>query len=111
MSLSLKEVIEQCNRLDIYEQRRVNDEYAELVFCTKDLGRWNNLLTDIFGPPAKPQGIKPTRKDLSLTKDYGGIRDNQTLFKKENGSTFAIAMFWPWQDGIHTTLKMACLKK
>ena len=105
--MTLPEIIRQCNGLEISEQRSATDKYHELVFYNKDIDQWNKIFTDILGPPVKPQGEAPTQKDLELTNDYGSIYDNQTLFKKKFDHATVIAMFWPWRDGEHTTLKLA----
>ena len=107
----LKKIIEKCDALKIEARRSIADDYCELVFYTKDTDQWNKTLTDIFGPAMKPAKTKPTPDTRSLTKDHGGIYYNQTLFKKEFDGTTIIAMFWPWQDGVHTTLKAATLEK
>jgi len=106
----LKEISDRCLELDVAEQRSITDNYCELVFYTKDLDRWNNLLTDIFGQALKPEGAEPTGLDQDLAEEYGGIYANQTLFKKEFGDSVVIAMLWPWQDHLHTTVKIAVLK-
>ena len=107
----IKEIVEKFSNLDIYEKRCITDEYCELVFFSKDTAEWKKILTDILGPAVKPPEIKPTKEDEFLTKDRGGIHDDQTLFKKLFGPLTVIAMFWPWQDGIHTTLKVAVIGK
>ena len=109
--MTLREIIQRYSQLSVYEQRYITDEYSELVFYNKEINEWNKIFADILGPAIKPAGVKPTKDDLYLTKDYGGVYGNQTLFKKEFAGVFMIAMFWPWQDGIHTTLKIARLKK
>lgn len=109
--MRLKEIVEKCSKLGVDEQRCVSDEYAELVFFNKEIEQWHKILIDALGPAIKPPGAQPTEEDLRLTKDYGGIHDNQTLFKKEFDDSIAIAMLWPWQDETHTTLKIALLKK
>jgi len=106
-----KEIVERCSTLRIYEKRRIADDYKELVFYSKDTDQWHKIFTDILNPAIKPEGVKPTKDDLALTRDYGGISDNQTLFKKEYEDATVIAMFWPWQDGAYTTLKMISLQK
>ena len=108
--MTLKEIVEKFNELDVYEQRCVSDEYVELVFYSKEIDKWDKVLIDILGPAVKPAGVKPTKDDQDLTKDYGGIFDNQTLFKKDFDGVGVLAMFWPWQDGTYTTLKAALLK-
>ncbi|NIS61084.1 MAG: hypothetical protein GTO13_10385 [Proteobacteria bacterium] len=107
--MTLSEIIEKCSMLRVHEKRCVTNEYGELVFYKRQTAEWNKKLADIFGPAIKPPGVKPTEDDLDLTKDYGGIWVDQTLFKREFGDGIMIAMFWPWSDGIHITLKMAFL--
>ena len=105
--MTLHDIIEKCSMLDINEKRCVSDEYGELVIHSKDLSQWYQIFADTLGPAEKVEGTKPTKDDLNLTKPYGGICDNQTLFKKEYDDVVVIAMFWPWQDGVCTTLKIA----
>ncbi|NQU73248.1 MAG: hypothetical protein HQ547_00870 [Candidatus Omnitrophica bacterium] len=109
--MMLKEIVEKCGALEIYRKRSITEEYCELVFYSKDTAKWNAILTGIFGQAIKAAGKKPVGDDMQLTKGYGGIYHNQTLFKKEFDGTTIIAMFWPWQDGVLTTLKLAVLEK
>ena len=106
----LKEIIEKFGALNVYERRSISDEYCELVFYSKDIDEWNKVFTEIFGQAIKPTGARPTKDDLRLTDDYGGVQNNQTLFKKEFDGATVIAMFWPWQDKTFTTLKLSLLK-
>ncbi len=107
----LKKIIETCLMLSIHEKRDINDKYFELVFYNKEIDEWIKIFTNILGAAVKPANTKPTKENLRLTEDYGGIYGNQTLFKKEFDDAMIIAMFWPWQDNTHTTLKIALLKK
>ncbi|MBP7088320.1 MAG: hypothetical protein KBB01_03370 [Candidatus Omnitrophica bacterium] len=109
--MNLREIIEKSNKLKIYEQRCLSDEYYEAVIYSQDLGEWYKIFTAILGPAAKPEGTKASKQDQDLAKDYGGIFDNQTLFKKEEENAMVIAMFWPWQNKIYTTIKIAFLEK
>ena len=107
----LKEIVEKCNALEIYEKRCVSDKYFELVFCNKEMDKWEKIVTDFLGVAVKPPKRKPTKEDIHITNGYGGIQSNQTLFKKEFDNATIIAMFWPWQDNTYTTLKVAVLRK
>ncbi|MFC1631523.1 hypothetical protein ACFL2I_03110 [Candidatus Omnitrophota bacterium] len=109
--MTAKEILGKCSNLPVDEKREVSDDYAELVFFNKELNQWNETIAGILGPAAKPSGEKPSDEDAQITEEFGGIFDNQTLFKKELPQSTIIAMFWPWQDEIHTTLKVAVLKK
>ncbi|UCD16030.1 MAG: hypothetical protein JSV34_02975 [Candidatus Omnitrophota bacterium] len=109
--MTLKEIVRKIGGLSIYEKRSITDEYVELVFFNKDINEWNKVFVEVFGPPEKEPGVKPNKEVSSLTKSYGGIWKDQTFFKKDSSSTVIIAMFWPWQDRMHTTVKVAVLKK
>ena len=106
-----KDIIERFLKMDMYEKRSATDTYCELVFYNKDMGKWNIIFTGVFGQPVKPEGADPNKVDLALTKSYGGIFNNQILFKKDFDNFTTILMLWPWQDGAHTTLKMAAMEK
>ena len=111
MAMTLREIIKKCATLRICEERCNTEEFYEVVFSNEDTDEWNKRFADILGHPKKPAGIQPTKDDQDLTKDYGGIWLEQTLFRRGFDDVTVIAMFWPWQDGIHITLKMALLKK
>lgn len=109
--MTLMEILQKCGELAVYEKRKMEAEYNELVVFNKDLSRWERIFGEIFGPPAKPPGREISVEDFKLTKPYGGVQDNQTLFKKETADAVMIAMFWPWQDMVHTTIKIVVIKK
>lgn len=105
--MNAKDLIEKVKDLEIKEVRSVSDEYAEAVFFTKDTDDWIRVLSEELDEPAKPAGEEPSEGDSNLTEDHGGIFTNQTLFKKKFDDGLLLAMFWPWQDNTHTTLKIA----
>jgi len=109
--MELKEIIKKCKTLNIYEERSITDNYYEVVFYTKDTDQWNQLFTEILGLAAKPYGVEPSQGDITLTQKYGGLREKQTLFKEDKGDAIMIAMFWPWQDEVRTTIKVVFIKK
>ncbi|MBN3040433.1 MAG: hypothetical protein JW867_04835 [Candidatus Omnitrophica bacterium] len=111
LTISLDQIMEKCSSLPICEERRITDDYKELVFYTKDTEHWNKMLTEALGPALKPQGVKPTPDIQEIAKNYGGIHFNQTLYKYDNQDKTIIIMFWPWQDNAHTTMKMISLNK
>jgi len=111
VAVKLQEIVEKFEKLDIYEKRVANERYTELVFFSKDVKAWLKVFTEFLGPPVKPQGLQPTPADIILTKEYGGLWESQTLFKKDDTDRVVFAMFWPWDDGEHITLKVVSLKK
>jgi hypothetical protein len=109
--MTLKEIIERCSKLRVQERRHQDETYGELVFYNEEIDEWHRILSEVLGPPAKPAGIRPTKDMLRMTEDYGGIQTSQTLFMREFDDFTVIAMFWPWQDGEHVTLKITLLEK
>lgn len=107
----LEEIVRECAKFDIYEKRAITDKYYELVFHNKDKDELEKTLTGILGAAVKGPKAKPAKQDSLITKNYGGIHNDQTLFKKEFEGGTVIAMLWPWQDGAHITLKAAIIKK
>jgi hypothetical protein len=102
----LNEIISKLVQLNVAEKRQVSSDYCELVFYSKDAAGWDKVMGEIFGPPEKPQGKEPAPVQESVTEALGGIRSNQTLYKKEYRGVTAAAMYWPWADGEHVTLKI-----
>ena len=107
----LGEILRKCGSMDICEQRSATDEYIELVFLSDRIDEWDEMFGNIFGPALKPAGVEPDKEILRLTEVYGGIYDNQTLFKKDFDRGPVIAMFWPWEDNVHITVKVIILDK
>ena len=109
--MRLKKILERLSMESVCEVRRGTDEYVELVFYSDRIDEITGAVSEILGPPRKPAGVKPSPQDSDLTKAYGGIWGDQTLFAGDCDDFTVIAMYWPWQDEVHTTLKMARLKK
>ena len=109
--MELKEITDCFGELNIHEKRCMEGDFVELVFFNDEIDEWNRILTAFLGNPTKPKDQEPTTKDLELTAKTGGIRFNQTLFEKEMPDGTVIAKFWPWEDNVHTTLRMALLLK
>ena len=43
---------------------------------------------------------------LLYKKEYGGIRKEQFLYNRAFEEISIMAMFWPWSDGAHITVKI-----
>lgn len=109
--MTLREIIERCSMLRVQERRHQDETYGELVFYKEEINEWHRILSEVLGPAVKPAGIRPTKDLVDLTKEYGGIRTGQTLFVREFDDVTVMAMFWPWEDGLHATLKITLLEK
>lgn len=104
--MEIREIIERCKKFNIYQQRKVTDNYAEIVMLTDEILSWSAIFNEAFGDPVSPAGMAPTAEHTQLTMEYGGIFAEQTLYKKDYPDRTVIAMFWPWQDGKRVTIKM-----
>lgn len=104
--MTLQDILAKCDGLEINEKRVVEDEYVEIVFLTDDLQQWYNRLINIFGQPVKPIDANPSKEHDQFSKNYGGVRSNQTLFQNEIEGMMFGAMFWPWSNETFITLKL-----
>lgn len=111
LPVTLKEIIDCCSELKVREKRCMTEEFIELVFNNDEIIEWQRILTAFLGEPIKPEGQEPSKTDLALTARTGGIRINQTLYEAEFEDETIVAKFWPWEDKMHTTLRMALLAK
>ena len=90
-------------RKPLQDETEINDDPEPLIDIIEEV----EMLVVLAALP----GVDKTEIDLRVTEKYGGIGVNQTLFKKNGEADIVIAMFWPWQDGVHATLKIAAMPK
>lgn len=109
--MDLKQLVSKLGELRVCQKRVSSPVYEEWVIFAEDMGRWEHLCSELLGPATKPKGEKTSPLAFALTVDFGGINDDQVLYHKESGEMSVIALFWPWQNGVHVTLKLACFKK
>jgi hypothetical protein len=108
--VSLETLLEKAHDLKIVETRCSTHEYVEIVIDNDEIYRWEEILRSQLGEPVSPSGSKPAKEHLRLTDEYGGIRNDQVLYKYDNDDgSIIIAMLWPWGNNLFTTLKMAFL--
>jgi hypothetical protein len=101
-----KQIIALCHDLKLAERRQVDEEYAEVVFFTRDLEHWQQKLEGLLGPAVKPAGCKPDKTHEALANPRGGVRKDQILYNKKFDNRGVVALLWPWQDGASITLKI-----
>jgi hypothetical protein len=84
------------------------DNYFEAVVIKDEMQKLTQSLEKFFGSPAWP--APGSRLSLSMKQAVdrcGGIMPGQTLYFWSQGKDEVFAMVWPWQDGKHTTVKIA----
>ncbi len=105
----VQEILKAIEGLPVDEKRAAQSEYLELVFMAGDMARWDEKIASVLGAAVKPQGQKPSKDDEAITGNYGGIGQDQVLYRKDANGGTCVAMMWPWRDGDHVTLKVATL--
>ena len=105
--MTFPELVGQLKKIPFDEIRKEYDGYFEFVLAVRHLLNLYPLFEEYYGVPFKPAGVQPTAKAQDLTKQYGGIQTQQTLYFASRGSIADCAMIWPWNDGNHATVKMA----
>ena len=109
--VTIGEILKQCSQLKVEEERVSSNDYDERVIFANEIDQWGKVFADVLGQAMKPAGQKTTPQDFALTVNYGGVLDDQTLFYKKFKERSILAMFWPWKNKIHVTLKIACFQE
>ncbi|MCP4687553.1 MAG: hypothetical protein GY859_05845 [Desulfobacterales bacterium] len=99
-------ILEKCGDLTIFEKRRSEEDYVEIVIENDEVDQWSRLIEEFLGPPLKPAGVRPTKEINDLANRFGGVAGNQTLFHKVESDIMIVSMLWPWMDADFTTLKV-----
>ena len=109
--VTISEILEKCGQLKVEEERVLSSGYCEQVIFADEIDQWDKVLTGVLGPAVKPADQETTPQYFALTVNFGGIFDAQTLFFKKFENKSIIAMFWPWKNKIHVTLKIASFQE
>lgn len=88
------------------EIRSDTGTYLEAVILNKNMDRLVFSLKQHLGAPVFPSDAALSTQAEDVIKSFGGINNGQTLYLKVDGQEAIFAMFWPWQDKAHTTLKL-----
>ncbi|MDO8281689.1 MAG: hypothetical protein Q7U10_03535 [Thermodesulfovibrionia bacterium] len=115
--MKIKEILGEELSASIKEIRSDTDNYAELVFQSEDLSKWNNILAERLGPPIEYEEIDEleilsekqpaTRSKLAriLAHSIGGIKKGQLLHYGIYKGSVVLIVLWPWKDNNNVTLK------
>ena len=106
----MNSIMRKAGALGVHEKRAESYDYCEIVIYNREIAEWIKVIEEELGPASKPAGTKASEEDAELATDLGGIDEGQMLFKKVSGDGTVVAMLWPWQDGEHTTMKIAVVK-
>ena len=106
-TMDLIEEIKEALSLEIRSNSQ-GSEYLEAVINTKDIELLHSLLKKYLGSAAKEPG-----KEANLPKEiqhmvdsFGGLRNKQSFFYRQDGDQVIYAAIWPWESDPHKiTLK------
>jgi len=99
----LKTEIKKCG----FETLRGEDAvYFETVLIKTQVPGVMQKLQELLGTALWPSDGKIPPAINKVIADFGGIMGKQTLFGFEANGRVVFAMLWPWNDGLHVTLKM-----
>ena len=91
----------------VFESLRLDKEsYFEAVFLNNELVKLTPKFEKFFGLPAWPSQSPLPSKIEGIIEEFGGIMPGQTLYLCNEGSDYIVLMLWPWNDAMHTTVKI-----
>ena len=56
--MNVSDVLKRCNHLKVEEKNDISQDFVERVFLKDDIEQWEEILTNILGPPVKQLGKK-----------------------------------------------------
>lgn len=86
--------------------RKNENSYFEAVVVKDRIAQLIQRLEGIFGSPIWPSEKKLSPEISSIVENFGGVRDDQTLYFWQEKDFYIFAMLWPWSDGVNITLKI-----
>jgi hypothetical protein len=104
--MTFKDLMEELKGIDFDAIRVDSYNYFEAVILRDRIPLLKEKLDKVFGEPVCPSEKKVSADIQQEIEDFGGIRDDQTLyFIKEKEYSF-FAMLWPCTDEYHITVKI-----
>ena len=104
--MNFQELLAEIQSLKFAEKRTQKDDYLEIVVERDILESLCKVLASYFGMPLKPEGQPPSGKASQLAKSYGGIRQDQTMYCRQDPQHDEYAFLWPWGNGARVTAKI-----
>src|SRR5574342_1356798 len=93
-------LLEEIKRTLLIETRlnSIGGEYLERVVNRKDLESLNSLLRKHLGPAVKEPGREAylPKEIQKIVDTFGGLRNEQSLFYRQEGNKVIYASIWPW---------------
>jgi len=86
--------------------RSDKESYFEAVFLNDELAKLAPKFEKFFGLPAWPSKKPLPSQVEEIIGGSGGIKPGQTLYFWNQGYEYIVLMLWPWNDAMHTTVKI-----
>ncbi len=102
----ISEMFKKFAQADIDEQREVSDDFIEFVVESNKCQIFDSILKEFLGEPIKKAGEEASSEVQKIADEFGGIQKDQTLYYASKEGQTVIVMYWPWQDGLRTTIKL-----
>ncbi len=84
--------------------REDRDNYFEAVVVKEELAKLTAQLEKFLGSAISSLQLSP--QVWKSLKEFGGVRPGQVLYLKAGANDTVIAMLWPWNDSVRTTVKI-----
>ena len=104
--MTFQDLLTQIQALKYEESRGQTADYFEAVISKAALEPLRALLTVYFDAPLKAEGRSPSAESKEQAGPYGGIRDDQTMYFRQDGEYSECALLWPWGSGNRITVKV-----
>ena len=109
--MTFQELLEEVKKHPLQELRAHSPSYFEAVVPVTKLVYVENTLINHFGMPLKPAGLMPSGDAAVLSKPYGGIRKDQTMYFRKQDMGHEVAFLWPWGCQSLVTIKIILEEK
>ena len=108
--MKYEELIKEVKTAAFEAIRLDTEKYFEAVIVNAQLTSLTSTLDKLLGSAVCPSKTPLTPQMKDAVKEFGGIMPDQTLYFFSQAGETILVMFWPWRDGVHTTVKIALSK-
>ncbi|MDP3919273.1 MAG: hypothetical protein Q8R76_00480 [Candidatus Omnitrophota bacterium] len=104
--MTFEELLAAMKKIKCDEMRKGEAGYLEMVITKSEMAPMTSVLQSYFGEPLKPEGQAPSGDANQVSKPYGGIRRDQTMYHHKSEANTEVALLWPWGNGTSITVKV-----
>lgn len=107
LSKDFKQLKQEMKTVVFDSLRSESETMLEGVVLKDECRKIVSVLDAFFGASVDFQNLDvPQVRDL--VDKHGGLIEGQTLYCCQGTGAYLCVMLWPWQDGVHTTVKGFC---